>query len=591
MRSAMKFLRLLALAYSAVASAATAESWVDESNRHAETVIAVMAAFEPERASELGAVGYDEAVIDLGPSLFGRYQTAMRALIDDLEREKAGAREARIVQDLQILVDYANRELRRATLEHELLLPYYGVAEIVYDGLSGLLRDEAPPTSHAAALQRLRKYAGISAGTTPIAELAMAQSRARFDESLLGPYRGKVEQDLEDAATLLRGVEELFSATQLAEWRDPFARLASQVDAYNAWVRGEILPRSRDDHRMPEILYAETLRDRGVEVTAQELIEEGLRAFAATRAEMEALAPLVAARHGYDATGYREVIGRLKERQLTGDRLMEYYRSALAGLQAIIRRERLVSLPERAAGIRMASEAETAREPAPHTTHPRLIGNSGEYPQFVLPHLKQQPDGSWPATDDTFEANAWTLTAHELRPGHELQFGSMIDGGTSIARAVFAWNSANIEGWGLYAESIAKPYMPLDGQLVSLQWRLLRAARMFLDPMLNLGRVEPEQAKAFLMDQVGIEEGRARSEIERYMYRMPGQAAAYFYGYARLLEIRARAELRLGASFDRKQFHDFVLAQGLLPPGLLEDAVMREFVGTAAASGSRTRPF
>ncbi len=59
-----------------------------------------------------------------------------------------------------------------------------------------------------------------------------------------------------------------------------------------------------------------------------------------------------------------------------------------------------------------------------------------------------------------------------------MQFTTMLRGGASTARATFAFNSANVEGWALYAEAIAKPYMPLEGQLFSLQARLERAARL-----------------------------------------------------------------------------------------------------------------
>ncbi len=34
----------------------------------------------------------------------------------------------------------------------------------------------------------------------------------------------------------------------------------------------------------------------------------------------------------------------------------------------------------------------------------------------------------------------------------------------------------------------------------------------------------------------------------------------------------------LGEAFDRREFHDFVLAQGLLPPRLIERAVVEEFI-------------
>jgi uncharacterized protein (DUF885 family) len=154
----------------------------------------------------------------------------------------------------------------------------------------------------------------------------------------------------------------------------------------------------------------------------------------------------------------------------------------------------------------------------------------------------------------------------------------MIETGVSIARAIFAFNSANVEGWGLYAEAIVKPYMPLDAQLISLQFRLMRAARMFLDPMLNLGRISPEDAKRLLTDDVVVEEGWAQNEIERYTYRIPGQATAYYYGYLSMQGLRTQTELALRDDFDQQAFHDFVLAQGLLPPEILRQAVLEEFV-------------
>jgi uncharacterized protein (DUF885 family) len=47
-----------------------------------------------------------------------------------------------------------------------------------------------------------------------------------------------------------------------------------------------------------------------------------------------------------------------------------------------------------------------------------------------------------------------------------------------------------------------------------------------------------------------------------------------------MIGLRTEVELRLGEKFDQKAFHDFVLAQGLLPPELLRQAVMDDFVPT-----------
>ena len=90
--------------------------------------------------------------------------------------------------------------------------------------------------------------------------------------------------------------------------------------------------------------------------------------------------------------------------------------------------------------------------------------------------------------------------------------------------------------------------------------------------------MQPERAVHFLMDEVVLSEPMARQEVERYTFRAPGQASSYFYGYLRWMELKSRVELALGKSFDRKRYHDFLLAQGLLPPALLSKTVLAEFV-------------
>jgi uncharacterized protein (DUF885 family) len=155
---------------------------------------------------------------------------------------------------------------------------------------------------------------------------------------------------------------------------------------------------------------------------------------------------------------------------------------------------------------------------------------------------------------------------------------------------VFASNSTNAEGWGLYAEAIMLPYYPADGQLFALQLRLMRAARAFLDPMVNLGRMTPQAAKEYLMREVTLSEAMAQQEADRYAFRAPGQAVSYLYGYSRLRELRMKAEIALGPNFDPLEFHDLIIAQGLLPPRLLEPAVMaeltRRYPGTSRTPAS-----
>ncbi len=164
------------------------------------------------------------------------------------------------------------------------------------------------------------------------------------------------------------------------------------------------------------------------------------------------------------------------------------------------------------------------------------------------------------------------------------KFTAMVEGGIPLARSIFAFNSVNVEGWALNAEAEMVPYEPLDGQLIALQFRLLRAARAILDPMLNLGLIDRERARLVLENDVGLSPAMARQELDRYMVRAPGQAGSYCYGYSRIPELRMRTELALGPKFDRLKFNNFLLDQGLLPPDQLAKAVEEQFIPRSWAS-------
>ena len=422
---------------------------------------------------------------------------------------------------------------------------------------------------------------GVEPGYTPLAQLAEARIRERLPETALaGPVRDEVERDLSQSATYVKGIAQIFEKYKIADYQKPLEQLEKQLAAYEAFVRAEIMPRARTDFRQPPELYAFGLRQFGNDMPVPELTSRAAVAFKELQNQMQAMAPLVARENGWKLTDYRDVLRELKKKQLAGEAILPFYEKRIQEVEVIIRRERIVTLPQRKMLIRLASEAEAAAVPAPNMQPPRLIGNTGEMGTFVLPlQIPGKTSEQKLAFDDfTFEAASWTLTAHEGRPGHELQFASIVEKGVSLARALFAFNSVNVEGWGLYAESELQPYEPLEGQFIALQHRMMRAGRAFLDPGLQSGAITKDEAMRVLRDDVGLSEAMATQEVQRYTFLAPGQAPSYFVGYSRLLEIRQKAERILGKRFDRTRFNDFVLAQGMLPPRLLEKAVMEEFV-------------
>jgi hypothetical protein len=571
---------VLIVALAAPAAFAAQPSWIEESNRDAQILLDVMARYNAESAATFGVEGHDSEIFDLKPQFSERQEADIGTAIARLEQLRGSAGDPLVRRDLDILIGAARDQKRSLELNRQLMLPFFDVGQAVFSGFQNLLDARVPKDRQKAALTRLHRYAGAERGTEPITTLA----RKRYEEQagnakLIGPWTVEAQQYLDNQPRYLDGIQTLLEESGLKGWQKDMQALRKQFGEYGQWATQTVLPRARKTSQLPAELYADNLKRFGVQMDPREIMARALASYQQTRSEIEPLARRIAEEHKWQKTDYRSVIRELKKQRIPDDQLLKLYTGRLEQIEAIIRKQGLVTLPNRKAAIRLATLAESAASPAPHIDPPRLIGNTGEPAEFVLPTSNPNAAPGTVMDDFNYDAIAWTLTAHEARPGHELQFASMLEQGVSTARVIFALNSANVEGWALYAEAVLKQYLPPEGQLGALQMRMMREARAFLDPMLNLGMIEPDAAKRFLMEEVMLSEPMAKQEVDRYTFQAPGQATAYFYGYSRLNATRTRLELALAGEFDEHRYHDFIVAQGPLPFDLLEQSVNEEFLG------------
>ncbi|URX63120.1 DUF885 domain-containing protein [Luteibacter anthropi] len=556
-------------------------AWIARSNTDAQVLLDITARFSPESATDIGIKGYDEKIADLSADAEKQQRAALVDAKQKLSARLAEEKDPNVKQDLQILVKQIDGNIKGIDLNDKYLLPWFDVGQIVFSGEFSLLNAQSTPEQNKAALGRLNCYTGITPGCTAIVDQARTRTTAALgDKALLGPVKADVEQKLGNTQRYVDGIRKLFVEKKIAGSDAAMAKLDKQLKDYNAWVKQTVLPRSRTDFRLPEPLYAYNLEQVGLDIAPRDLIGRAQLEFMETTYALQALAPVVAKAEGLPDGDYRDVLKALKKKQLPKDQVEPMYHEVIGKIEDVIRKQRIVELPKRQLAMRMASEAEAARTPAPHMDPPPFINNTGQRGTFVLTagNPPANGDASQMYDDFTFAAAAWTLTAHEGRPGHELQFAAMVEQGVSLTRSLFAFNSVNVEGWALYSEAEMMPYEPPAGQFIALQFRLLRAARAFLDPMLNLGLVTRDRAHDILVHDVGLSEAMARQELDRYTLNSPGQATSYFYGYTRILQLRGETQTALGDKFDRKAFNDFLVAQGLLPPDLLAEAVRTRFI-------------
>jgi uncharacterized protein (DUF885 family) len=557
-------------------------SWIDDSNQYTNMLLAVEFKHHPEAASRQGLSEYDTKISQPSWADEDQHRQETTAILEKLKAAAAEQQQKPVQQDLRIMIHRVELEFKQEDFERAHEVPFLNASREVFQGIQFLLDEQTPAERHPAAVERIRKYAGLEPHYKAITEILKQRAVEQMAKpGVIYPWRNEIETELARDSNYVDGIAALFQKYQIQGWEDPYEKLKAQLADYDTWLKATILPKARSDFRLPPEEYALRLQDFGIDIPPDQLTAMAHKAFDDIQLEMKPIADEIARERHLPSNNYRDVMRELKKHQIVGDAILPLYKNRLSEIEKIIAEHQIVSLPDRPARIRIATAAETVQQPAPHMVPPPFLHNTGQKGEFVLP--LNLPAGSGQGApekydDFTFEAAAWTLTAHEARPGHELQFDSMVERGVSVARVLYAFNSTNVEGWGLYSEAIIKPYMPPEGQLVSLDYRLLRAARAFLDPELQLGKIQPAEAYRVLEQDVVQSHAFAQEEVERYTYRLPGQANSYFYGFTKLIDLRKETEAALGPKFNQKRFHDFILAEGLLPPDLMREAVIANFV-------------
>jgi len=285
------------------------------------------------------------------------------------------------------------------------------------------------------------------------------------------------------------------------------------------------------------------------DLTAEQIHELGLREVARLQAEMRAAAREL----GYPANeSIPQLVGRAARDSGT-----------LQGEQIVKGYESLIQAAER--------DIASAFDRQPKAKVIVIGGPTGGY------YIQAAMDGSRPgafyaaAQGTQYKFSMPTLAYHEAVPGHHTQIAIAQELPLPFFRNDVGFNGY-VEGWALYAEQLAwelgfyknDPY----GNIGRLQYELYRAGRLVVDTGINTKKWSYDKGINYLMEEAGLPRGQAESEVARYIC-WPAQATAYKIGMIRILELRQKAQERLGSRFDLKEFHGVVLNDGSTPLEIL----------------------
>ena len=169
------------------------------------------------------------------------------------------------------------------------------------------------------------------------------------------------------------------------------------------------------------------------------------------------------------------------------------------------------------------------------------------------------------------------LTLHEGVPGHHHQNALRKEMKNLPAFRNSAGTHAFGEGWGLYCEKLGidigiyeTPYENFG----RLSYEMWRALRLVVDTGMHYMGMTRAEAIKRMEDNSALSKHNVRTEVDRYI-AWPGQALAYKMGELKILELREKAKLELGPSFDIRTFHDAILEAGSIPLSILEAQIDR----------------
>jgi uncharacterized protein (DUF885 family) len=301
---------------------------------------------------------------------------------------------------------------------------------------------------------------------------------------------------------------------------------------------------------------------------ADGLHARGAEAWAELDAEMTALAATIDPR----ATGWRAVVEALgDDRPATPDEMRDGYARETERTRAFLADHELVSFVD-------GERCEVL--PSPPFQRPVLAVASYFPPPAFKPsrvgvfNVPYPPEGT--SDDDLAKRladNGYhtmpTITAHEAYPGHHWHLTTML--GAPPLRRLHR-SAYFTEGWGLYAEKLMREqgyFTDPRDELLHLNARIFRAARIVVDTALHSGDMTVDEAVAHMQERAGLTEPVARAEVHRYC-AWPTQAASYLTGSLEIERLRDRWQAE--GRGDLRAFHDTIAATGGLPLALAERA-------------------
>ena len=532
---------------------------------------------DPANATTVGVHAYDDKLQDFSRAAIDREVATLKAFekrfvaIDaaTLDEETRGDRDL-------VIGTIRSRLLTRQTIRPWEKDPNLYSGAITNSAFVIMERKFAPASDRLRALIAREKQMPAVLET---ARTNLKNPPKIFTEIALEQNNGLVSFFQKDVPSAFADVSDPELRTQ---FETANAAVVQALSDYGAWLKSDLLPRSKGDYRLGTETYRKKLLyDEMVDTPLDKLIEIDLADIKRNQDEFARVAKSLEP----DKTPL-EVLAELAADYPEPSKLLDSFRATFDGLIKFIDDKHIITIPsqvrptlEETPPFMRATTFASMDTPGPLET----VANEA-YFNVTL------PEASWPKERVTeFMAQfsypvISNVAVHEAYPGHYIQFLWMHDVHDRVRKLFGA--TTNIEGWAHYCEQmmldegLAQSVFPNDERqqkllkLGQLQDALLRNARFYVGIKLHTGAITFDQAVDFFVKQgyqshaVGVVETKRGTGDPTYLY--------YTLGKLEILRLRADVQARQGSAFSLQQFHDDFMRQGAAPIPVVRRALLAE---------------
>lgn len=533
----------------------------------------------PEWASYRGDQRFGDRLLDASPSAIAARDAWWRDLQQRIARIDASRLSPTDQVSLGMLAHTAEANVLMQQFEGYRTMTVNAGPGPFHADFAGLLR-ATPVSTVAEAEQLLARMAAYPTRVEQEIERLKIGMKTGFVPPRAGLERALAQIDGQLSAALadspyfepFKRLGESIPVEQKARLRDRGAKaVTAQVlpamQRLRDFVGGDYLAAAPADGALLHYpggarIYAAQVRiHTTTSMSPQQIHQLGLQQVAALRAEMESIMRGT----GFDgdfAAFIRFLNSDPRFFYASGEELLAGYRDIAKRIDPELPKL-FAELPRAPYGIR-ATPAFHGVEAAETYSGPSLDGRRAGW--FNANTLRYRTRAKWEME---------TLIAHETVPGHHLQLARAVELKDLPAFRRGGFQTAYIEGWGLYAETLGAElglYKDPYSRFGHVQAQIWRAARLVVDSGIHAEGWSRQRAIDYMVERTGIGADRVASEIDRYT-AWPGQALSYMVGQLKFIELRDRAKAALGERFDIRRFHMVLLDQGPMPLDLLEQQV------------------